>query len=101
MVGVHVEIDVDASAPQQAPANRGVAARLVATGAHASVDLLHLLRGRAPIPGAVSAGASQLSPQSRLANQPLELASQGDRVAEREQQSALPVARELLIQRQM
>src|SRR5947207_6173256 len=98
---MHVEIDVDAPPPRQAPAYGRVAASLVATGAHASVDLLHLLRGRAPIPGAVSAGASQLSPQSRLANQPLELASQGDRVAGREQESALAVASELLIQRQV
>src|SRR5919108_483670 len=101
MIGVHVEVHVDARTPQEPATDGGVPPGFVSLGAEAPVDLLHMVRDLAPVPGAVPAGAHELSSQSWLADQPLELPREGDRIARREQQASLAVSGELLIERQM
>ena len=58
------------------------------------------LGDRAPVGDRVAPAADQLAAQPRLRDQPLELARQGDGVAGREQQAALAIPDQLLVERE-
>ena len=86
-------------ARREPASNRRLAGGVVAPRGDPRVDLLELVGDLAPAPPSAAEAAAQPPAQARLGDQPPELAGERDRVAGREQQPALAVAGQLLVDR--
>ena len=98
---MHVQIHVDRPAVGEALPHRGLSVGIMAPRRHPAVDLLHLIDDGVPVANKALRALDELGPQARRGDQPLELACEGQGVTGLKQQATLPLADQLLVQRQV
>ena len=98
VIGVHVKVHVD-GAPARDPRRRtsGSPRRLMPEGGETAIRLLHLVGDVGPAPARAPPVTREPGAQPGIGHQPLELAGEGDHVAGPEQEPAVAVAGELLV----